>query len=77
MSERRGFQRNWTCPDCGTRQDRDVNAAKNIYRFATGGEPGIARGLGKNLSDHVSGTKVETRTEPEKFDEAVRLERAA
>jgi hypothetical protein len=54
-----------------------VTAAKNIYRFATGGEAGIARGLGKNLSDHVSGTKVETRTEPEKFDEAVRLERAA
>jgi len=46
--------------------------------FSTAGEAGInARGLGKNLSDHVSGTKVEARTEAEKFDEAVRLERAA
>ena len=46
--------------------------------FSTAGEAGInARGLGKNLSDHVSGTKVEARTEPEKFIEAACLERAA
>jgi putative transposase len=53
--------RQWACP-CGARHDRDVNAAKNLYRLAAGGHPEalnargeLVRPDGKVACDRPSG----------------------
>ncbi|MCL2457471.1 MAG: transposase [Desulfobulbus sp.] len=41
--------RSWVCPECGSQHDRDLNAARNIYRV------GISTREGKAVRPVLSG----------------------
>jgi len=50
--------RKWTCPQCNTVHDRDVNASKNIKRFGLRNKPSVAQseplGCACNVEAHSS-----------------------
>ena len=46
--------RAWTCPDCGTRHDREINAAKKVLFMGTAGSAGTEKARGAVKTPRVA-----------------------